>query len=211
MRTFSAISIALLTSALIVGCRGSDAGPVGGGSANQSVRREPAPSGEVGHPTPTSSAGGSTTESSGAVWPSDATALRVDDRGGGFVGPGPDGAECSRGEAHYTLDIKTLALTSKRCTERGDNAPLRFVTTSRTLSPTEYLDVDAAMKALSTTNDPSQCGADKPELDVTVASPRGEMTYYDDFYACQGGEKTYVANIDGVFEVFAKLARLPPM
>ena len=43
------------------------------------------------------------------------------------------------------------------------------------------------------------CGADKPLYQIKVTTPEGEKTFTDSFYKCQGGNRTYVDGINGVF------------
>lgn len=62
------------------------------------------------------------------------------------------------------------------------------------------------MKAVSVAKG-QMCGADKPLMQLRVTSPAGEKTYTDSFYACRGGGRTYIDNIDEVFGALADAAR----
>jgi hypothetical protein len=141
-----------------------------------------------------------------AIWPADAQKLVADSPGGGFTPQPPPGSTCKYGEVHYTLDVATKGFTFQRCAAGATSTdPLVLDSGSRTIDATEYAKVDAAMKALVVATE-KNCGADKGVYTVTVTSPRGASTYYDSFYACNGGGKIYVDNIDGVFSALGMLA-----
>ena len=159
---------------------------------------------------PGADAGGSDAAADAAIdpiWPADAEKLVADSPGGGFVPMPPAGSECNYGAQRYTVEIATKAFTFQRCTAGATATdPLKLDKGGRTLTAGELATVDAAMKKLTPPKDPMACGADKGVYTVTVTSPRGEATFYDSFYVCQGGGKVYVDNIDGVFEAFRLLA-----
>jgi len=141
------------------------------------------------------------------IWPADAQKLVADSPGGGFTPMPPAGSECTYGAQRYTVEIATRAFTFQRCTAGATSTdPLKLVKGGRTLTAAELATVDAAMKNLTPPKDPNACGADKGVYTVTVTSPRGDATFYDSFYVCQGGGKVYVDNIDGVFQAFNMLA-----
>jgi hypothetical protein len=210
MRVFSAafVSFSIVTTLFAAACKGGPGDPEEPWAKNQTVTGSDVPN-VVGVATPASTQGSTTTDNATAIWPTDATALKADSPGGGFTTAAPKGSTCTLGEDHYTLDLKTLAFTSKRCAPKGKDAPQDFVSTSRTLTAVEYMTIDEAMKSLTITTEAKSCGADKPELGVTVTSPRGDKAYYDDFYICRNDGKTYVAHIDGVFDALNKLAPIP--
>jgi hypothetical protein len=83
---------------------------------------------------------------------------------------------------------------------------MHSVSGSKTLTASQLKKVDAAMKQVKVTNE-DICGADKPLLNISVTSAsKGTVEYTDSFYACMGGERLYVDNIDGVFGAFRDLA-----
>jgi len=141
------------------------------------------------------------------IWPADAEKLVADSPGGGFVPMAPAGSECTYGAQRYTVEIATRAFSFQQCTSGATATdPLELVKGGRTLTSAELATVDAAMRALTPPRDPNACGADKGVYTVTVTSPRGDATFYDSFYVCQGGGKSYVDNIDGVFGALRMLA-----
>jgi hypothetical protein len=210
MRAFLALVPCLALAAVaFVGCSGAvadtsnntnDAGGTGTG----------ADGGTGGDASPQGDGGGPVANDSGAVdpiWPADAQKLVAESPGGGFTPMPPAGSACAYGAQKYTVDLTTKAFAFERCTAGATATdPLVLATGGRTLTSGELATVDAAMKNLTPPKDPKLCGADKGVYTVTVTSPRGDATFYDSFYACNGGGKTYVDNIDGVFEAFRMLA-----
>ncbi len=198
-----------LFTALVVGCSGAvtdtpsstivdggGGGPVGDGGGGDS-----SPQADGGGPVGTDAG---TTD---PIWPTDAQKLVADSPGGGFTPMPPAGSACTYGAQKYTVEIATKAFTFQRCTAGATATdPLVLATGGRTLTAAELATVDTAMKHLTPPKDPTACGADKGVYTVAVTSPRGEATFYDSFYVCTGGGKTYVDNIDGVFEAFRLLA-----
>jgi hypothetical protein len=205
-------SLALVTAAFVVGCSGAVADAPGGTGpgADAGGTGTGADGGTVGDAGPHADGGGPIGTDAGTfdpIWPSDAQKLVADSPGGGFTPMPPAGSACAYGAQKYAVQIATKAFTFQRCTEGATPTdPLVLATGSRTLTAAELATVDAAMKALTPPKDAKACGADKGVYTVAVTSPRGEATFYDSFYACSGGGKTYVDNIDGVFEAFRLLA-----
>jgi hypothetical protein len=195
-----------LLAAAFLGCSGglattsssSDGGDAGGG-------------GDAGEDATPPADGGTDAVATDAavdpIWPADAEKLVADSPGGGFVPMPPAGSECNYGAQRYTVEIATRAFAFQRCAAGATATdPLKLVKGGRILTTGELATVDAAMKNLTPPKDPNACGADKGVYTVTVTSPRGDATFYDSFYVCQGGGKVYVDNIDGVFEAFRLLA-----
>ena len=147
------------------------------------------------------------------LWPADVETLSADVTGNAWEPARPAaGSEC-QGDDHYTLHLKTRAFTSSRCALGATPlVPLKKVTSSRTLTSEETASVETAMKALALSKSDG-CGADKPTLDLTVATAAEEKKYLDGFYKClaRSGSAgaTYVDNIDGVFDALRKLAPMP--
>ena len=209
----SLAGLALVAAANVVGCSGAVAGAPNGGSGTDAggtgtgadgggttVDAAPPPQGDGGGPVATDAG------TVDPIWPADAQKLVADSPGGGFTPMPPAGSACAYGAQKYSVDIATKAFTFERCTPGANNTdPLVLVKGGRTLTAGEYATVDAAMKKLTPPKNPALCGADKGVYTVTVTSPRGDATFYDSFYACNGGGKTYVDNIDGVFEAFGLL------
>ena len=53
------------------------------------------------------------------------------------------------------------------------------------------------------------CGADKPELRLTIASSSGRMDHGDDFYACEKQHPAYVEgeSLDELYRVLSALVK----
>jgi hypothetical protein len=142
----------------------------------------------------------------GAVWPSDAMKLVATDSGGGHVPQPPAGSECALSEATYTLTVAGRALNWMFCVAGATASdPYKKQTGARALSEAEYAQAQVALSALKVVTQ-AGCGADKSLRKVFVTTPRGEFEYVDSFYFCQGGGKTYVDNIDGVFTALNQLS-----
>ncbi len=135
---------------------------------------------------------------SSAIWPASATKLVAVNSGGGFRPPPPAGSTCAIGRATYTLDRATRHLAWEVCESPDNVTPAHITTGSATITLAELAAVNAAMNGVTiATND--MCGADKPLYQIKVTTPAGEKTYTDSFYRCQGGSRTYVDGINGVF------------
>lgn len=140
------------------------------------------------------------------VWPEDRAQLVAETLGGGFTPPAPAGSTCTIGAAKYTLDLASRKLAWEVCSFTDWSTPLSPVRGERTIAPSELADVDAAMRAVKVTTS-DICGADKPVYNIRVTSAaKGTVEYTDSFYACLGGDRTYVDNIGGVFGAFRDLA-----
>ncbi|HSO38177.1 MAG TPA: hypothetical protein VLT33_36870 [Labilithrix sp.] len=130
------------------------------------------------------------------IWPATATKLVAESPGGGFAPPAPPGSNCAIGKQKYSLDRATRVMTSEICELSGGKLLLKSATT--TITAAELLKINKAMDAVKIATQ-DMCGADKPFLSIKVTTPAGEKTYTDSFYRCQGGNRTYVDGIDGVF------------
>lgn len=124
--------------------------------------------------------------------------------GGGFEPTPPPGSTCAPRKARHELDLATRSYHFERCVSTGAG-PFTTKTGTLVLDEKEVATVVAAMKALVDTRIGGGCGADKDELMVSITTPSKTATYYDSFYACQGGGRTYVDEIDGVFKAFDAL------
>lgn len=140
------------------------------------------------------------------IWPSDRTQLVAQTAGGGFTPPPAPGSTCGLGAAKYTLDIASRKLSWEVCKFTDWSTPMHPVSGTRTLSAADVKKVDRAMAQVKLA-ERDICGADKPMLNIAVTSTsKGTVQYTDSFYACMGGERTYVDNIDEVFSAFRDVA-----
>jgi hypothetical protein len=206
-----ALSCALLAGAFL-GCGGlvgapgdSSADPTG--TANADASPPTHPTGDAGRDAATDATTTPDADVGTPIWPSNAQTLVADSPGGGFTPTPPPGSNCAYGKLHFTLTVATGAFSFERCVPGATfSDPLTLVTGSRTLTPAEAATIDAAMNALTPPKNTTNCGADKPSYTVTVTTPASAATYYDSFYVCNGGGRTYLDNIDGVFSAFETLA-----
>lgn len=215
MRSVFALAVPaslLLLVGAFVGCSGAIAGTPSDSSSNDG-----SPTTDAG-PTSNDAATTDATVDSGRdagrppvieIWPPDAQEVVADSPGGGFTPPPPPGSTCKYGAEHFTLKLDSSMMTYERCASGGTpTAPLQLIKGTRKLTPAEVATIDAAMKQLVPAGPNTSCGADKGLYTVDVTTPRGTTTYHDSFYACQGGGKQYVNNIDGVFSAFRQLVPL---
>ena len=125
---------------------------------------------------------------------------------GGFVPDPPDGSTCTTVDITYRIELPARDFFWKIC-EATDAGPNDFRDGARRLSVEEYAKVDEAVQALKRQTQ-VQCGADKPAEVVTLTSPSGEVTYYDDFYFCDANDpKIYVSGMENVFSVMTMQIR----
>jgi hypothetical protein len=206
-----ALSCALLAGAFL-GCGGlvstpGDSSADPGSTASPDASPPPHPTtGDAGRDASTDATTTADADVGNPIWPSNAQALIADSPGGGFTPTPPPGSSCAYGKQRYTLQVATGAFSFERCVPGATfSDPLTLVTGARTLTPAEIATIDAAMNALTPPKDVSTCGADKPTYKVTVTTPVSATNYFDSFYACTGGGKLYVDNIDGVFSAFDAL------
>jgi hypothetical protein len=204
-------SLALVTAAFVVGCSGAVADAPGTGTGTDAGGTGTGADGGTGGDAAVHTDGGGPIGTDAGtfdpIWPSDAQKLVADSPGGGFTPMPPAGSACAYGAQKYAVDLATKAFTYERCTNGATATdPLVLAKGGRTITSVELGTIDAAMKGLTPPKDPKACGADKGVYTVIVTSPRGDATFYDSFYACNGGGKSYVDNIDGVFEAFRLLA-----
>jgi hypothetical protein len=206
-----AVAVSLVVVGTFVGCSGATAGaPFDSSDAATGVdtgvtANDAAPSFDASYDGATDAGHDAAVD---AIWPSDAESVVANSPGGGFTPTPPPGSKCAYGAERFSLVMATKLFAWERCTpgvNPGD--PLLLVKGSRVLTPAEVGSVDAAMKKLAPPKDPKLCGADKGVYTVEVKTPRSDITYYDSFYACNGGGKIYVDQIDGVFGAFAALVK----
>ena len=120
---------------------------------------------------------------SDSVWSSSVTQLALRSSGG-FVQPSPTTPDCPGQSVEYTLVVAGRALSASRCSP-GPTAPhpLTRTSVSRMLSPAEFDALVSKLQALRVVS-VDTCGADKPEVTVTVSTPSGTTEYADSFYSC---------------------------
>ena len=136
------------------------------------------------------------------IWPASATKLVAENRGGGFTPPAPAGSECGIGQATYTLDRATRAMTAVTCELAAAGKPLTKKTSNVTITKAELTKIESALASAKISSG-DLCGADKPYLDIQVTTPTSTKTYSDSFYSCQGGSKTYIDGIDAVLSALS--------
>jgi hypothetical protein len=80
---------------------------------------------------------------------------------------------------------------------------------SRTLTPSELANLRAAIAAVQV-SDRTICGADKPQLTLTVFQGSDQQVYGDDFYACLKTYSAFVTSetLDPLFAAFTQLTGL---
>lgn len=132
------------------------------------------------------------------IWPASATNVVAESPGGGFRPPSPPGSTCTVGHEKFSLDRASRVVTFETCDFAAGTAPLHLKTGTKTITVAALAKVEQAMNGVKISTE-DMCGADKPFLSITVTTPAGAKTYTDSFYKCQGGNRTYVDNIDAVF------------
>lgn len=121
--------------------------------------------------------------SSDAVWSSSVTKLELRSAGG-LPGPEPTTPECPGESIEYTLVVAGRVLSAVRCSP-APTAPYTLMRTaaSRVLSAAEFDGLVSKLEALHVVS-LDTCGADKPEVIVTVTTASGATEYGDSFYSC---------------------------
>jgi len=143
----------------------------------------------------------------GSVWSSSVTQL-VLHSSGGFVAPYQPTADCPINGVEYTLVVAGRSLSAWRC-ERGPTAPYPLVrtTASRGLAPAEYNALVPTLEALRVIS-VDTCGADKPEVIVTVTERSRTIEYGDSFYSCNDDHRPTIDTnaLDAAAAAFRQLA-----
>lgn len=175
----------------------SDAGPVSVNDAGPfSLNDDASSPGDAGSPD---------VDAGSSLVPSDATGITVTAKGG-FQPPTPDGSECSLVDSTYTLIFSTRELTWKIC-EYVEDGPHVYRTGQTTISEAALTTVEAALDELRRTTEP-RCGADKPSEQIVFRTPKGDVTYYDDFYFCDSTDTTpYISGLDDLIGVLHELTK----
>jgi len=153
---------------------------------------------------------GHVTDPGESIYTSDVRRLVVENRGGGFGSPPPPGAACDVQRASYTLSVAGHQLDWQYCEMTGSGSTVTFTprTGSRALQDAEWSALQPKLAALVVSSG-STCGADKPQLALTVTTSAGDLEYGDDFYACQDRSRPYIvsAGLDGALAALNTLAR----
>src|SRR5262245_46402138 len=147
-----------------------------------------------------------------SVWSSSVSRL-VLKSSGGFLAPSQPPADCPRQGVEYTLVVAGRSLSAWRCTPGpADPHPLMRTDVSRTLSDAEFDGLVAKLEGLRVVS-VDTCGADKPEVTVTVTTSSGTTEYGDSFYSCIDSDdrpKIETSTLDAAASAFGQLAFQQP-
>jgi hypothetical protein len=151
--------------------------------------------------------GSNSSNNSDSVWSSSVSRL-VLARSGGFLPPAQPTPDCPSAGDEYTLVVASRSLSAWRCTP-GPTAPypLMRTTASRTLTAAEFDALVSKLEALQVVHIDT-CGADKPEVTLSVTTPSGTTEYGDAFYSCidDGRAKIDSEALDAAAQAFGELA-----
>ena len=125
-----------------------------------------------------------TTENSKNVWSSSVNLLVVQNLGGGFTPPPPQGSKCLVGAKKFTLTVATRRLDWVRCVGDGKTAYME-ATGGRGLSETEFKSLVPLLENLRVVAPTGACIADASMLTVSVSTPLGAQDYVDDGFQCE--------------------------
>jgi hypothetical protein len=119
--------------------------------------------------------------SSAPIWPSNAEGFTYDSSGGFVAQPPPD-AGCTLVSTTYVFVASAKTLSQRGCQFTGRIDRTVYLTDAQT---TQIL---ANLEALRTSCPSNPCGADYPDVAITIRTAAGQSTQYDsDFYAeCSG-------------------------
>jgi hypothetical protein len=125
-----------------------------------------------------------------------ATAFTIDQSGGGFPAPIPQGAACDPGFWTYRVHLDTAQFDWDRCdvVGAGTDAASYMRSSGSRIMPAADLDAARSAARMVHVSGRSICGADKPSLHMTVSSPAGSKVYGDDFYSCTKEDDVYVVS-----------------
>lgn len=137
------------------------------------------------------------------VWTADVKKLVIASAGGGLF-PTPPGSECAAGSSRYELEVTSLHLASVTC--ENDGSALHELARQRTLTAAELGELTPALERLIVVEEQT-CGADKPEITLTVTSTSGTREYRDSFYSCLDDPRPTIAS-SALDEVMNRLREL---
>jgi len=162
-------------------------------------------SGSQSSSSPTVASDAGTSDAGAGLAPADATKIAISKKGG-FAASPPDGSTCRPVDTTYTFLPSTRALSWSDCASQ-DGGVYTLETGQKTLTPAEAATVQAAVDGLRRATQ-KKCGADAPQVAVTFTTPRGDVTYFDDFYYCNDIDgRLYVIGLDAVVGELTKLAK----
>lgn len=127
---------------------------------------------------------------------------------GGMPNPQHEASTCRLPDDTYTFDRSNGQLSWKICVTADPSSTLptyTFTEGTTTLSAAQVAQVDTALAGIAIST-PESCGADKPELSVTVTSTETK-TYIDDFDSCRDTSQTYVSGLDPLNDAFFSFSR----
>ena len=130
--------------------------------------------------------------------------LVLDDKGGGFVIPGPPGP-CDPYVASYTVTVDTQHLAWSRCVITGNTTAPR--SGARPLTTDEWASLQPTLRALVIVSN-NDCGADKPVLELSVTTASSSQAYGDAFYGCHIHDRPVIDSnaLDAAEDALAALA-----
>jgi len=186
---FDAGLLALLSG--MAACSGDTTGPGGVQDASSGTDSSPdallpgtdAPDGTTGAETGAEASPDAESDacSSQSVWPQNAAGFTYE-RSGGFVAPPPADAGCNGADTIYQFSVGSRILTKLDCSFSGRSANTVH------LSDGAAAQIVTSLQALVTSCPENRCGADAPDIALTVQPASGSpIVYNSDFYSgCQG-------------------------
>jgi hypothetical protein len=123
---------------------------------------------------------------------------------GGFLPISPPGSTC-RLASSYSLDVATKTLSWELCRSPGPTVPFNLLKGSRVLLAHEFGQIERLLDKVQV-GSTNNCGADAAKKSITVSSAAGDKVFVDAFFACEGGNTTYVENLGEVFAAFGTIA-----
>ena len=132
-----------------------------------------------------------TTENGKSVWSSSVNLLVVQNLGGGFTPPPPQGSKCLVGAKKFTLTVASRNLDWVRCVGDGKSAYME-TTGSRSLSETEFKNLVPLLENLRVVSPDGGCIADAPMLTLSVITPLGSQAYVDDGFQCEVKDRPFI-------------------
>ncbi len=145
------------------------------------------------------------TDGGADLFASDTTKIVMTSKGGLVASP-PDGSTCSPVDKTFTLSLPSFELSSSVC-EAAEDGLYELKTGTKTIASANRVKLTNALHALKRATE-VKCGADKPNDTIVFTTPKGDATYYDDFYFCNANDtKAYVTGLDAVRQEFEDLAK----
>jgi hypothetical protein len=122
--------------------------------------------------------------------------------------PSQPTADCPSAGSEYTLLVASSTLSAWRCT-LGPQAPYPLMkdSVSQTLTKAELDALIPTLETLKVVN-VDTCGADKPEVSVTVTTPSSTTAYADSFYSCDDSDPRPTLDTNALDQVAQALGQL---